>query len=230
MRLIGLPFLLAALALAAPTTTASAAGPTLPTTTTLSSAAEPANQGDSITLTAVVDGPGWPGGDVTFSDYELGPLQSAPVQEGKATAVLPPMSPGLHLLSADYSGDGTFAPSSARLTQRVGPPVSSTVLIGADHNPTSPGQGVTLTAGLQTSSGYGVASGTVTLMEGGNQLATLPVSLLAAPAGRSSTAADAQLNVRILSRAPGLASGPSGSARSTPILSNATLPSLRFLV
>ncbi|MDQ6741832.1 MAG: Ig-like domain-containing protein [Candidatus Dormibacteraeota bacterium] len=186
MRLIRLPLLLGALVLAAPTT-AYAVAPTLSTVTTLSSAVSPAGEGDPITLTAVVDGPGWPGGSVTFSDYELGALQSAPVQAGKATAVLPPMAPGLHLLSADYSGDGYFAPSAARLTQRVGPPVSSTVVIGADHNPTSPGQGVTLTASLQSSSGYGMASGTVTLMEGGNQMATLPLSLLAAPAGRGGT-------------------------------------------
>jgi large repetitive protein len=75
-------------------------------------------------------------------------------------------------------------PSGARLTLRVGSPVASTVLIGADHNPATPGQGVTLTASLQTSSGYGMASGTVTLLEGGNQLGTIPVSLLATPGGR----------------------------------------------
>lgn len=183
MRLIKLSFLLATLLLAAPTK-AFAVAPILTTAITLSSSAQPANEGDPITLTAVVDGPGWPGGSVTFSDYELGPLQSAPVQEGKATAVLPAMSPGLHLLTADYSGDGNFAASAGRLTQRVGAPVSSKVVIGADRNPTSPGEGVTLSASLQTSGGYGIASGTVTLADGGNQLAALPVSLLAAPAGR----------------------------------------------
>src|SRR5437879_2047106 len=40
------------------------------------------------------------------------------------------------------------------------------------------------TVTMLTSAGYGMASGTLTLLEGGNQLATLPVSLLAAPAGR----------------------------------------------
>ncbi|MDQ6748042.1 MAG: Ig-like domain-containing protein [Candidatus Dormibacteraeota bacterium] len=183
MRLISLPFLLAAFALAT-TPTAFASGPTLPTTTTLTSAADPAGEGLPITLTAVVEAPGWPGGSVTYSDYELGTLQSAPVQEGKSVVTLAPMAPGLHLLSADYSGDGVFAPSSTRLTLRVGSPVASTVLIGADHNPATPGQRVTLTASLQTSGGYGMASGTVTLLEGGIELATLPVSLLASPGGR----------------------------------------------
>jgi hypothetical protein len=183
VRLTSISFLLAALALAIPST-AFAAGPILPTATTLASAADPAGEGAPITLTAVVEAPGWPGGTVTFSDYELGTLQSAPVQEGKSTVTLASMAPGLHLLTADYSGDGAFAPSSARLTLRVGSPVAATVLIGADHNPATPGQGVTLTASLQTSGGYGIASGTVTLLEGGNQLAALPVSLLAAPGGR----------------------------------------------
>ncbi len=183
MRLISVTFLLAALALAT-SSTAFAAGPTLPTATMLSSAADPGGEGAPITLTAVVEAPGWPGGSVTFSDYELGTLQSAPVLEGKSTVTLGPMPAGLHLLSADYSGDGVFAPSSARLTLRVGSPVASTVLIGADHNPATPGQWVTLTANLQTSGGYGMASGTVTLLDGAVQLATLPVSLLASPGGR----------------------------------------------
>jgi hypothetical protein len=183
VRLIRLPFLLAALALATPTT-AFAVGSTLPTTTTLLSAADPANEGDAITLTAVVDAPGWPAGSVTFSDYEIGPLQSASVSGGKASVTLPTMPPGLHLLIADYSGDGTFAPSSGRFTQRVGALVDSRVVIGADHNPSPAGQGFTLTASLQTGSGFGMAAGTVSLMEGANQLASLAVSLLAAPAGR----------------------------------------------
>jgi hypothetical protein len=186
VRLIRLPLLLAALAVATPTP-AAAADAALPTTTTLVSSANPAGDGEALTLTAVVDGPGWPSGIVTFSDYELGPLQSAPVSEGKAVVTIQPLPAGIHLLSAGYGGDGTFAPSDGRLTQRVGPPVAANVVLGADHNPSLPGQGVTLTAGVQTAGGYGMASGTVTFLEGATQLAQLPVSLLATPAAHGGT-------------------------------------------
>src|SRR5690349_19517633 len=103
VRLISIPLLLAALALATPST-AFATGPTLPTAITLSTEANPAAEGAPITLVAVIDASGWPGGTVTFSDYELGALQTAPVQEGRSTVSLAPMSPGVHLLTADYSG------------------------------------------------------------------------------------------------------------------------------
>jgi Big-like domain-containing protein len=186
VRLIRLPLLLAALAAATPTPAAAADAP-LPTTTTLVSSANPAEDGQTLTLSAVVDGPGWPSGIVTFSDYELGPLQSAPVSEGKAVVTIQPLPAGIRLLSADYGGDGTFAPSDGRLTQRVGPPVAAKVVLGADHNPSPPGQGVTLTAGLQTGGGYGMASGTVTFLEGATQLAQMPVSLLATPAAHGGT-------------------------------------------
>jgi hypothetical protein len=187
VRLIWLSLPMAALALAIPST-ASADAPSLPTVTTLSSSANPAGEGDPIILTAVVDGPGWPGGSVSFTDYELGPLASATVEGGKASVTLPPMSRGLHLVSADYAGDGTFAPSDGRTTLRVGPTVPAGVSISADQNPTPTGQGVTLTASLQTPAGYGMAAGTVTVMDGSSQLATLPVSLLAAPPGRGGPA------------------------------------------
>jgi hypothetical protein len=187
VRLIRLSLPLAALALAIPIPVAADQAP-FPTATTLSSSANPTAEGDAVTLTAAVEGAGWPGGSVSFTDYELGPLASAPLEGGKATVTLPPMSPGLHLLAASYAGDGVFAPSDGRLTLRVGPPVTASVAVSADQNPTRPGQEVTLSASVQTAAGFGMASGSLTVMEAGTPLATLPVALLAAPPGHSGPA------------------------------------------
>lgn len=201
MRLTLLLLLPATLALATPTQ-ASAASPPLGTVTSLSSAASPGGEGQPATLTATVEGPGWPSGTVTFSDYELGPLASVALSEGQATASLPALPPGLHLISAEYSGDGTFAPSTARLTQRIGDTVSSRVELNVDHNPSGPGQAVTLTADLLSGAGFGTASGTVTVVDGTTQLGALPVSVLVGPAAQGPAPDHLTLPITLL--APGV--------------------------
>ncbi|MDP9248696.1 MAG: Ig-like domain-containing protein, partial [Candidatus Dormibacteraeota bacterium] len=201
MRLTLLLLLPATLALATPTQ-ASAASPALGTVTSLSPAASPVGEGQPTVLTATVEGPGWPSGTVTFSDYELGPLASVALSQGQATASLPALPPGLHLISAEYSGDGTFAPSSARLTQRIGDTVSSRVELNVDHNPSRPGQAVTLTADLLSGAGFGAASGTVTVVDGTTQLGSLPVSLLVGPAAQGPV--PDHLTLPVSSLAPGV--------------------------
>jgi hypothetical protein len=183
VRLIRFPLVLATLALSTATPVAASA-PSLPTSISLSSGANPAPAGQPLTLTATVAGPGWPSGTLTFSDYEFGLLETVPLTGGSATVTVPTLSPGLHLIAADYSGDGTFAPSSARLTQRVGEAVGSRIELNVDHNPSRPGQALSLTAGLVSEGGFGTATGTVTFKDGPTELAVLPVSLLAGPSGR----------------------------------------------
>jgi hypothetical protein len=201
LRLTLLLLLPATFALATPTQ-ASAASPALGTVTSLSSAASPVGEVQPAVLTATVEGPGWPSGTVTFSDYELGPLASVALSQGQATASLPALPPGLHLISAEYSGDGTFAPSSARLTQRTGDAVSSRVELNVDHNPSRPGQAVTLTADLLSGAGFGTASGTVTVVDGTTQLGSLPVSLLVGPAAQGPV--PDHLTLPVPSLAPGI--------------------------
>jgi hypothetical protein len=201
VRLIRLPLVLATLALSTATPVAAAA-PSIPTVTSLSSGANPATQGQPLTLTATVVGPGWPSGTVTFADYEFGPLETVPLTGGAATITAPTLSPGLHLISADYVGDGTFAPSSARFTQRVGEPVGSRIELNVDHNPSRPGQALALAADLLSEDGFGTATGAVTFMDGPKELGVLPVSLLAGPGGRGA-AAD-QVSLATSSLAPGI--------------------------
>jgi hypothetical protein len=92
------------------------------TSTTLASSANPADFGQSITFTAAVSveapASGSPSGVVTF--VVDGVLQ-APLSLVDGTAMLTTASlfVGSHTITADYSGDTNFEPSSATLNQAI---------------------------------------------------------------------------------------------------------------
>jgi hypothetical protein len=93
------------------------------TTTTLTTSLTPAPQGQSITLTATVNGTGTssftPGGTVTFFDGST-VLGTSTVSGGTATLSTSTLPPGKHSLTAVYSGDTNFVTStSAPLAQVV---------------------------------------------------------------------------------------------------------------
>jgi hypothetical protein len=66
--------------------------------------------------------------------------------------------------------------------------VGSRIELNVDHNPSRPGQPLSLTADLLSEEGFGAATGAVTFMDGSSQLAVLPASLLAGPGGRGAAA------------------------------------------
>lgn len=136
--------------------------------TSLSSSANPALPGQSVTFTATVTGNGTPTGTVTFYDgsTELGTgtLDS----NGNATYTTSTLSPGTHNISADYSGDSNFASSSDSLTQLISQETSSTMSLSSSVNPSLLDQSVTFTATV--SGGSGTPTGTVTFMDGDDTL------------------------------------------------------------
>ena len=87
----------------------------------LTSSANPSVAGRSVTFKAKVTAPGaaTPTGTVTFMDGET-TLGTVPI-DGNARALLPISSLGVgtHTITASYSGDATFGPSSDTLTQTV---------------------------------------------------------------------------------------------------------------
>lgn len=91
------------------------------TATTLSSAANPSGLGQSVSFTAVV-APAFGGpvsGNVTFNDGGL-PLGTVPVNNNQAIFTDSALSLGTHQITAVYSGDSNFLPStSAALNQSV---------------------------------------------------------------------------------------------------------------
>jgi hypothetical protein len=87
------------------------------TTTTLTSSKNPSIGTQPVTFTATV-APAAANGTVTFSDGAT-PLATVALTGGTATLTISTLATGAHTISAAYSGDGTFAPSSATLTQTV---------------------------------------------------------------------------------------------------------------
>ena len=135
---------------------------------------------------------GTPSGNVQFREGNT-VLGTAPVTNGLATISISTLTVGPHGITAQYLGNGTFAPSvSSPVVQTVyngTRPRSSTVALAMAPNPSTLGQPVTLTATITPSSGaptgtvyffvddLPVGSATVTQV-GGLFKATLAVSTL----------------------------------------------------
>lgn len=171
----------------------------LATGTTVTSSANPAAPGKSVTLTATVTGPAdqaTPSGNVAFS---IG-CASVPLVNGVATCTLPAgalqAAGSPYSIVASYGGNADFAPSTATLSQAVtGAPTSTSaaaltllplagrpVTIAALVLPTKtvPAQiGGTVTFTLQNSAGTTVFTTTSTLGQLPLAGGTIPGSVLA---------------------------------------------------
>lgn len=101
------------------------------TTTILISSVNPSKFGQTVTFTAKVTasppGAGTPGGTATFS-ADGGQIGGPVVLVGgQATSIaVSSLAPGTHLIAVAYSGDASFLPSAAALTQVVGCAVTIT--------------------------------------------------------------------------------------------------------
>jgi glucose/arabinose dehydrogenase len=150
--------------------------------------------GRPLTFTAAVAnaGPGSiPTGTVTFQDtvyFVAGPdnLQSTTTvlcagvsldATGHARCPTAALSAGTHFITALYSGNGSFAPGSMGLVQRIHDHASSTALVSTP-NPSLAGQAVTFTATVTSvPPGSGTPTGMVTFQEGPDALAQVPLDL-----------------------------------------------------
>lgn len=99
------------------------------TTTTVTSSANPSDLTQNVTFTATVTSTGTPTGFVQFKidGTNFGGL--VPLSGGVATISTPALIPGAYSISADYSGDSNFTPSSGALSggQIVRPPPSLSI-------------------------------------------------------------------------------------------------------
>lgn len=135
-------------------------------TTVLTSSVNPANVGQSTTLTATITATG-PTGSVTFKDGAA-TLGTGTVSAGKATFAATFATAGSHSLTAVYAGDANNATStSAAITETVNARTTTTVL-ASSANPANLGQGVTLTANVTGTN----ATGVVTFKDGAATLGT----------------------------------------------------------
>jgi hypothetical protein len=147
------------------------------TTTSVSLSASSINYGQSVTFTAAIHGTygGTPTGTVTFLDGST-TLGSASLASGSAQFSTSSLTPGTHNISVKYSGDSNFTSSTTSGTQTLTVnPATTTTTASASVNPSTYGQSVTLSAGVQPGSGSG-PTGSVTFLDGTANLGSAPFS------------------------------------------------------
>ncbi len=147
-----------------PPTQPSASAPVNPVV----SLAGPANsmQGTSVTFTATVVGSN-PGGTVQFADGGASLGGAVALANGVATFSSASLAPGLHSITAAYSGDaGNSAANSNTVSHQV--MTGAILTLTADRNPSVLGAAVTFTATVTGNA----PTGTITFSEGGTVLGT----------------------------------------------------------
>jgi hypothetical protein len=118
----------------------------------LTSSANPAAIGQSVTYTATVSPQfsGTPSGNVTFKQGGV-ILNTVPLSGGVATFTTSYASAGSFSIKANYSGDGNFTSSVSAVLKEVVNRSTVSVAVSSDLNPSVYGQTVTFTATLTTS-------------------------------------------------------------------------------
>jgi Big-like domain-containing protein len=150
--------------------------PPLPSTTTLTSLPNPSILGQNVTFTATVTGGGpTPVGDpVTFRD---GPTTLGVVLSnafGQATLTTSALSLGPHTMTASYSGDAVYTPSTGTMIQTVNPGLVSATTLTSSLNPSTFGQTVTFTATV--TGGGPTPTGPATFKDGPTTLAIVSLN------------------------------------------------------
>jgi hypothetical protein len=146
------------------------------TSTTLTTSANPIFSGSTLTLSSTVTGNGGaPTGTVTFKDGGA-TLTSVQVSSaGTATFSISTLSPGIHQLSAVYSGDPLDAASTSPTTaQQIAE--RTTVTLTSSENPSLLQDTVVLSITVTNGSNAYIPTGSVTLTDGTTTLANLQLN------------------------------------------------------
>jgi hypothetical protein len=168
--------------------TAGAGAPAATTTTVAASTMSP-SQGQSVTFTATVaptTGSGSPTGTVSFFDGAT-QLGTGTVTGGSATYATTALTTGAHSVTAQYSGDANFAASTSTavsVTVSGAAKTATQTTMLASGTTLNLGDKLTLSLGVAPTSGNGTPTGTVVILDGSTQIASVT---LTASAGSFST-------------------------------------------
>jgi hypothetical protein len=149
-------------------------------TIVLASSVNPAAARQSITFTATVTGTGGtPTGTVTFLDANASldgntVLGTVALTGGTSAITITssssvPLLPGMHSVTAQYSGDSVFGSTTSTAVMQVVNFITTTTKLVSTPNPSAVGQTVTFTATVTATTG--TPSGGVTIYEGTTLLA-----------------------------------------------------------
>src|SRR2546426_459115 len=137
------------------------------TTILISSSANPSIFGYSITFTATVNSTATTGTVTFYNGTQT--LSTGTLSGGTATYSTSAFAPGSYSITASYSGDTNYLPStSGAITQTVNAPATATITLVSSVNPSTLGQQVTFTATVNSAT----ATGTVTFYNGTQILGT----------------------------------------------------------
>lgn len=141
----------------------------------VTSSANPAARNTSVTFTATltpIGTPATPTGTVTFKDGG-NVIGSSGVAGGAASVSTSSLTGGPHTITAEYSGDVAFGPTSGSLVQMISASSTRTTL-SATPNPTTSGTEIELVA---TVSGVAAApTGVVAFVDGTSFIGSAPLS------------------------------------------------------
>jgi hypothetical protein len=160
------------------------------TTEALSSSLNPANYGQSVTLTAVVTSASptsAPTGAVTFTDgstvLAIATLTNASGSTATAAFSISTLAVGAHTITATYNPGTGFASSQATLTQNI-TGFATTEALTSSLNPAPYGQSVTFTATITSTTT--APTGSITFSDGTNVVLTQPLVSTSATASTAS--------------------------------------------
>jgi uncharacterized repeat protein (TIGR01451 family) len=141
-------------------------------TTVTAAPADSAAPGQAVTFTATVTaGAGTPTGSVTFLDGTTVLNTVSLNGSGMAAYTTSALAAGSHDITAQYSGDGSFASSDYTLTSYSIEQLDSTTTLASSWNPAAPGDPVTFTAHVAGPAGSSLTpTGQVTFLEDGTTL------------------------------------------------------------
>jgi hypothetical protein len=136
----------------------------------LSATPNPSTYGAGVTLTATVTGGAT--GTVTFLDGTT-PLGTGTISNAVAMISVAGLSPGMHTITATYSGDANNNGVTSTTLSQVVNKAPVTVTGKSTPNPSTYGDTITLT--FQFSGAGAVPTGTATISVDGTALATVPL-------------------------------------------------------
>jgi autotransporter-associated beta strand protein len=140
------------------------------TTTVLVSSPNPSVFGQAVTFSATVTasaGTSTPTGSVIFMDGTTVLGSGMLSTSGVATFSSTTFSPGSHSVTAHYSGDSMFAPSTSSVLNQIINMASTSITLTSSSSSSTSGQAVTFTAVVTpTGPGAGTPTGSVTFMDG----------------------------------------------------------------
>jgi len=152
------------------------------TTVSLTSSANPAGYGQSVTLTATARGDhAIPSGQIEFFDGTSQIAVATLNQSGAATAAVSALALGTHSMTARYAAtpnfDGAASTVLNEVVQAKGPVATATTL-ASNANPAASGQSMIFTAAVTATGASFVPAGTVTLLDGSTVLGTATLNSL----------------------------------------------------